>query len=244
MEINSCIQAQARQKEYLVSTADMVVRPALLLKYANKDFAGLREMVSKSIKYFGLLLALPVGFLCGFSRDILSVWLGPEYNYLFPLLIILSAHQSLSLAVRPLLRVQEAYNKVRVPGIVTLVSGLISFVFAILMARYANLGAIGVAVAIAVTWMLRNVIFLPVYTAHIMKLKWWVFFSNFPIILFTTGLATLLSIFVASLLKPENWFVLGGAGIITAVIYLPFVWFLGLQKNDRNFLLDMLPWRK
>jgi O-antigen/teichoic acid export membrane protein len=229
--------------EYLVSTADNVVRPALLLKYANNDFMGLREMASKSVRFFGLILALPVGYLCGFSRPILSVWLGPEYQYLYPFLVILSSYQSLSLSIRPLLRVNEAYNKVRVPGIVTLISGGVSLGLSLIMAKYVSLGAAGVALAIAFTWTLRNAIFLPLYTAYIMKVRWWTYFTSYISTITATVFSAGISLGLSQFFFPKNWFELGASVGIISAFYLGVVWVVGMRKTDRQFLINMLPWK-
>ena len=46
---------------YLVSAAGTVVRPIILIKYAQCDFAGLQRLSSQYIKLLGLALALPIG---------------------------------------------------------------------------------------------------------------------------------------------------------------------------------------
>ena len=230
--------------EYLMFSADMVVRPALLLKYAQQDFDGLRELALRAIKIFGLVLALPVGFLCGFSRPILSVWLGPEYQYLSTLMVLLTGYHVLCLAVRPLLRVHEAYNKVRIPGIVTLISGVVGLLLALAMVNFTGLGENGIAIAVASAWIVRNAIFIPLYTAHIMHLKWWTFFQSHLLIILATLFSGLTSLQLSHWFFPVNWFQLGSAAIIISVLYLIILWLIGFNKSDRQFLMGLLPWKK
>ena len=104
--------------EYLVNSAAVVVRPVILAKYALGDFLGLQTVAAQSVRMLGMGLALPVGLLCGFGRPLLTVWLGPSYAYLGSLLALLVFHQALILSVRPLLHVQNAYDRVKWPGIV------------------------------------------------------------------------------------------------------------------------------
>ncbi len=229
--------------DYLVSTVATAVRSIMLLKYAQRDFAGLQRLSSQSIKLLGLVLALPVGLLCGFSRPLLSVWLGPSYEYLSILLIITTCHQSLNLCVRPLLYVQNAYNKVAWPGIATLFFGGAGLGLAILFAWWGKWGAAGVAVAVGVSWTAKNALYVPIYTAHIMKLRWWTFLPSFgPSVIGT--LAVGFGAYGLTLVRmPNSWLTLGGSAAVISLLYAAVVWGAGMSRADRELLRDLLPGR-
>ena len=227
--------------ESLVNAAAGVFRPVVLLKYAQGDFAALQRLSSQAIKLLGLGLALPVGLLCGFSHPLLTIWLGPSFGYLSVLLVILVCHQSLNLSVRPLLDVQNAFNRVRWPGIATLLTGVASLGLAVLLAMWGQWGAAGVALAVAVVWTAKNCLFVPVYTAHIMKLPWWTFLLS----LIPTAMGTLFvgiaSYGLTLLHMPDNWLALMGCAILVSLLYAVVVWAIGLSRADRTLLKDLVP---
>jgi O-antigen/teichoic acid export membrane protein len=225
--------------EYLVSAAGTAVRPVILIKYAQQDLVGLQLLSSQSVKLLGLALALPVGLLCGFSRPLLSVWLGPSYQYLSVLLVIVIFHQSLNLSVRPLLHVQNAYNKVRWPGIATLLSGGASLGLAILLATWGKWGAAGVALAVAVSWTAKNAFYMPIYTAHIMKLRWWNFLPCLGPSVIGTLFVGLASYGLTLVRMPNNWLTLAGSAAIVSLVYAVVVWALGLSRTDRQLLKEL-----
>jgi O-antigen/teichoic acid export membrane protein len=228
----------------LAGAASTVVTPVIVRKYAQRDFVGLQRLCSQAVKLLGLALALPVGLLCGFSRPLLSIWLGPSFQDLDVLLVFVVAHLTLNLSVLPLAYVQSAYNKVRWPGIVTLLSGGANLGLAILLALWGGWGVVGVAVAGAVTWTAKNALYMPIYTARIMKSPWWTYLPSLSagvVGTFSVGMAayglTLLQI-------PNSWLTLASSAAIVSLLYAIGVFWLGLSRTDLELLIGFLPWSK
>ena len=226
--------------DYLANAVATVVRPIILIKYAQQDFRGLQRLASQSVKLLGLALALPVGLLCGFSRPLISLWLGSDYQDLSVLLVIIVGHLSLNLSVRPLLYVQSAYNKLRWPGIATLVSGGLSLALAVLAAMWGGWGAAGVALAVVVALTAKNTLYVPIYTTHIMNRKWWSFLpSLLPIVMTTFGVG--MGAYGLTLVRmPGTWLQLAGSAAVISILYAAGVWGLGLSRVDRQLLRELL----
>jgi membrane protein EpsK len=229
--------------EYLVSAAAIAVRPVILIKYAQRDFVGLQRLASQAVKLLGLALALPVGLLCGFARPILMVWLGPSYDYLSNLLVVIVFHQSLNLSVRPLLDVQNAFNKVRWPGIATLLSGAASLGLAIFLAMWGKWGTTGVAIAVAAAWTAKNALYMPVYTARIMNLPWWAFLPTLSASVIGTFLVGSASYGLTLFRMPDDWLALVGSVAAVSVVYALGVWAIGLNRADRELLKRIVPFQ-
>jgi membrane protein EpsK len=227
--------------EYLVSAVATTIRPVVLAKYAQQDFPGLQRLAFQSVKLLGLTLALPVGLLCGFSRPLLTIWLGPAYEYLSPLLIVIVCHQSLNLSVRPLLDVQNAHNRVRWPGIVTLLSGGATLILAILFAAWGKWGAVGVAVAGGIAWTAKNGVYMPIYTARIMKLPWWTFLPALSASIIGTLFVGMASYGSTLVKMPDNWLSLAESGASISLLYAVIVWTMGLRHEERQLLKNLLP---
>lgn len=227
--------------EYLVSAAGKVIRPVVLVLYAQDDYDGLRRLTVQAIKLLGLALALPVGLLCGFSRPLLGVWLGSDFKYLSIILIVLVCHQSLNLSARPLLQIQNAFNKVRWPGIVTLLSGGVNLGLAVLLAMWGGWDAVGVAVAGAVAWTAKNGLYMPIYTARIMKLPWSTFYPSLSASVIGTLFVGGASYGLTLVRMPNSWLSLAGSAAVVSIIYGLIVWTVGLNRNDRQLLISLFP---
>jgi membrane protein EpsK len=227
--------------EYLVTAASGVVRPVILIKYAQGDQAGLQKLAAQSVKLLGLGLGLPVGLLCGFAPSLLTVWLGPSYAYLAVLLIIVIFHLNLNLSIRPLLHVQNAYNKVRGPGLATLLSGMANLGLAILLARWGIWGAAGVAAATALVWTAKNGVYMPIYTARAMNLRWWIFMPRLIASVAGTALAWGLAYGVTLVRMPDSWLTLGASAAAVSLVYALIIWAWGLNGDDRALLKALMP---
>jgi membrane protein EpsK len=213
-----------------------VLSPAITARYAVGEMEGVRRLATRSVKLLGLGLALPTGLLCGFSRPLLNLWLGPEFVGLDILVILLVGHLSVNLAVRPLLYILTAYNRVKVQGLVTLALGMVNVALAVVLARWSGWGMAGVAAASALVWTVKNLIFLSGYTAVQMGLPW----SSFLAPLTGGGLGMLCITLGGTILSqiwwPGTWLALAALAASTAGLYGIVVYAVALDGADRNLL--------
>jgi O-antigen/teichoic acid export membrane protein len=220
-----------------------VITPVLLSQYARGDLHRLATTSRQAVKLLGLGMALPVGLVCGLSAPLLSVWLGPEFTKLSLLLIVLTAHLSINLAVRPLFSAQVALNKVKWPGIVTLLMGLLNVVLAVWWVDW-GMNGLGVALAGAVVLTIKNTLFTPLYGAHIEGLAWHTYLRSLvPGVLGAVAVGLAGSAW-ARAFDPSSWFALIGVGLLLSLLYSAFAYALGLNSDDRRLLISLVPTRK
>jgi len=159
------------------------------------------------------------------------------------LLVVIVFHQSLNLSVRPLLDVQNAFNKVRWPGIATLLSGAASLGLAIFLAMWGKWGTTGVAIAVAAAWTAKNALYMPVYTARIMNLPWWAFLPTLSASVIGTFLVGSASYGLTLFRMPDDWLALVGSVAAVSVVYALGVWAIGLNRADRELLKRIVPFQ-
>lgn len=227
----------------LASAMSAILDPVIMARYAKHDVVGMARLSRQAVKLMGLAIALPIGLLCGLARPLLLVWLGPSFQDLDILLIVLLGHLCINLAVLPLFALQPATNRVRVPGIVTLLMGVLNLGLAIAWARWGSWGAVGVAAAGAVVLTLKNTVFTPLYGARILGLRWWVFLPPLFAGLVATVAVGFLGYGATLLYTPDSWVALAGLGVVVSLIYGGIVLFGGLNKSDRQLLVQLVPIR-
>jgi len=210
-----------------------VFEPTILMLYARHDMMGLMLYARQAVKFLGLVIALPIGLICGLSRPLLHVWLGPNFESLAPLMSLMTIHLCVNLGILPLFNIQVATNTVRLPGIVTCVMGLLNLGLAILLAGPLGWGVYGVAAAGALMLTLKNLLFTPIYTAHILGLGYGTFFrETVPIIIASlsiTGAGWLITRFAQ--VYSRSGLLLAGAVISFA--YLAGAYALLLNGEER-----------
>lgn len=217
-----------------------VLSPIILAQYARKDLDAVRDLSLISVKLLGLTMALLAGGLAGFSGRLLDIWLGVEFVHLAPLLVLLVSHLCINLAVLPLFHVQIALNKVKVPALVTLVLGLSNVLISILWVEILPFG-MGVALAGAVVLSAKNIIFTPVYGAHILNMRRTAYFRPlFAVVVGFVGVAGV-SRMVAVSGAINSWLSLAGAGAVIAIGYALAAYGLLLNQAEREFARKLIP---
>ena len=121
--------------------------PTMLYYYARHDIDGLARYGRQAVKLVGLLMALPIGLICGLSVPLLQTWLGSGFIDLAWLMSLMTVHLCVNIAVMPLFGIQNATKHVRTPAIVTIAMGAGNLGLAILLAGPMGWGLYGPAAA-------------------------------------------------------------------------------------------------
>src|SRR6185503_1976372 len=124
----------------LATAVGGIFPPTMYHIYSRGDIDGLVIYLNRAIKFVGLVIALAIGLICGFSEPLLRLWLGPAFSDLAPLLFLMSIHLCINLSMYPLYAVPLAVNRVKVPGLVTLLIGLLHLLLALLLAGFFGWG--------------------------------------------------------------------------------------------------------
>jgi membrane protein EpsK len=217
-----------------------VFGPTIISLYAQQDTTGLVAYSRRAVKFVGLMIALPVGLVCGFARPLLRIWLGPSFEPLAPLMVLMCVHLCVNLAVLPLFNIQIAGNYVRLPGILTCVMGVGNLGLSLLLAGPFAFGMYGVAGAGAVMLTLKNLIFTPIYSAHVLGLGYRSFYREIlPVVGATVGLACT-GWWMARSIQLDTWLGLSLAGFVLFGIFVVAIFRILLSSEERHQALSMV----
>jgi membrane protein EpsK len=221
----------------LGATIGIVFQPTATYYYARKDIDGLVIYVRRAIKCVGLMLALPIGLMCAFSEPLLRLWLGPAFAQWSPLLFLMAVHLCLNMGTNPLLGLQVTTDRMKMPGLVTLVIGVVNVGLALLLAGPMQWGLYGIAAAGAITMTLRHALFTPLHAAHVLGKPSTTFLRELIPIGLATAATILLGRAVASVWEMAGWAGLIAAGLGISVLYCAGVYGLVLAQEERQMML-------
>lgn len=218
-----------------------VLTPVVLSHYAKNKFQEIILMSQSSVKFMGLAMALPIGIICGYSPLVLSLWVGPEFVKLWPLMIIHLLHLVINLSVLPLFAINVAYNKVKIPGLVTFFMGIGNLLLAITLPLITDWGYYGVAIAGAIMLTAKNSFFTPLYTAKIMGISKKTFVTSMiPGIILAFLVAGISGIFY-QYIDLSNLLLLAISCIIIFIVYIGFSWTSFLNEGERRIIQSFIP---
>ncbi|HMK47165.1 MAG TPA: hypothetical protein VK436_11120 [Methanocella sp.] len=244
----------------IATTVAGVLVPTVYTYYAKKQTDTLIKVVVSAVKVMGIFMALPIGLLCGFSVQVLTIWLdsmGKPIGFtpadFAPLLVLMAFHLTINMSVLPLFSINYAYNKIKVPGIVTLVLGAGNFTFAaalplamIYVFNMQDIAFYGVAAAGSIVLTLRNGIFIPWYAAKVMGIKPTAFFKSLMTGVICTIVVAVTSFAVGQLISITSFATLIPIGGVIGLVYLLLAWKFALSSSERGQFKNVMPpfvWR-
>jgi membrane protein EpsK len=207
---------------------------------AKERIDDLVRHIQRTTKLVGLLLALPVGIVCGLAAPILSVWLGADWAREASVVLLLIAPLALNFSVRHLFSLTHAMNRVKVPAIVMLTGGVLNLVLSILLIRHTSLGVYGVALATGIALTLRNMLATPLYAAHITGKPWTTFYRGLAFGPCTTAALIVAGLLLTRLIAPYTLAgtALAAAGLVALYAAITFCLLSHEEKRELRSLLS------
>lgn len=232
----------------LIGTVNNTFTPNLTKEYATGNKEQFRKSVVTAMKICSYVCCIPlVGFIV-FGIDFYKLWLPTmtenEVIVINRLSWLMLVPTVVLINIYPLNSVQTVTKKIKVPVIVTFIISIINIVVELLLLKYTSLGVYAIEIATALVLGLRNLLFIPIYCAHILKSKWYTFYPTIIRGLFASGVIFIIYYFGHKMINIDTWSKLiiyaGIAGILGYVINL----FLLLNKSERRIVFSKLKIKK
>jgi membrane protein EpsK len=112
--------------------------PLILIAYGNEDHAKVRKLALQNSQFVGIITAVMVGLLCGFSKPILGIWLGTEYMEYSHWFILKQITLPFFAAAGVFALVSKAWNKIMFPAALTLILGILNFSVAYMICIFSK----------------------------------------------------------------------------------------------------------
>lgn len=223
-------------------TITTVIAPFLYLNYATGNKENLIKISRTSMRFIGLLMAFPIAYLCVFSPQILTAWVGEEFAYLSKMIFIMFAIQLAVCVVSVLEVIPVLYLKIRSVATVTLMIGGLNIFFAAAVLYFTDMGTMGVAIVWTLAMFVLNVLFYPIAIAKMTSSKWSAFLSpmipGHVALVICVGAGMIISHFYT---LPSTWFAILTSFILGFVLYAVIALSLGLGKEDKKTIRGVLP---
>jgi membrane protein EpsK len=209
--------------------------PTLMSLHVKGGPSAANAYLLRSLRFFGILMAVPIGVVCGLSEDLLRVWLGSSNQTNPMLVVIMVGSLSVTLFEHPLSQVQLAANRVKIPALATLTAGAVNALLAVQLCRIA--GVSGVAIAGVLVLCAKTLLFTPAYNSRILKTTSFSQLKAIGTSVTVSLVAFTWSSLLAKLVAPSSVITLAAAAACSAALsYLslyPFV-----LNSDERLVVD------
>lgn len=226
----------------LVDTLASIFAPIIYGLFADGKTEAMGRVSRMAVKVVGLVMSMPIAFLCVFSVPILTLWVGADYTSLTDVVWATMFVMIGIGAISPAYPLTMVYLKVKVPGIITFIFGLINVFLTVMVIRYTDLGLVGVGITWSVTMFVKNCIVNPWYigrvsgmgTFDLHKSLAYGFVSYFGLLVFYYVLDMFLDV-------PVSWFWMILLGVVLLAIHVVLVYRVALNREEREVVNSCIP---
>ncbi|VAW87013.1 hypothetical protein MNBD_GAMMA16-584 [hydrothermal vent metagenome] len=208
--------------------------PAISAEDSKNDMTSIVEMYISGTKYMIIISNLLTVGIIILGGALIAIWMGPEYKercetvllILFVSLFV-QGPQLISYSVLKGLAKQKIYSYV------SLGVAIVNLALSIVLVQ--KWGIVGVAIGSAVPQILFHGLFVPLFTLHVLNISVWQYFrKTYLITLLPTVILFLVLVWIDKYFYPEGYLTLILFALISAVIYLVFVYLFSLDGNEKK----------
>lgn len=188
-----------------------------------------------------LVISLVVGGFVCLGKDFIQLWVGDQFSlsYLCAILIIVPSLFQLPQEIG--MQTIIAKNKVKQQAIVFTLMAVVNVVGAILLSP--KYGAVGLSISICVAYLFRTVCLDYIFIKHLGINIWRFFYDSFIKMSPALVLSMLAGFGLSRLITIDGWLGLIFDGVCFVVSYITIMWFLGLNKSEKEmFLVPIKKW--
>lgn len=209
--------------------------------YAKGEINQVVVETRKSMVVVGILIGIPIGFLAVFSDCFYDLWVpGQDTAFLYWLTLLTVVPMILGGSINPIFGLFATTNKLRLPSLVLLCSGVVQIIIIVLLLKYTPLGIWAIAITSLVQSVLRNSIFTPIYGARVLGKRWNTFYPT--IIRGVAGVLTviLIGLAVKNFFVVNTWSKFFLAGVLVGGASLFINSYVMMTQTERKRLFDVV----
>lgn len=212
--------------------------PRMYKLHANNKKDELINYIKMAIRMTSVPLGILIGGITIFGKYFMIIWLGNSFVSFETLIILSVLYLAFTLPVELLNQLLITVNKVKIPAIVSILTGVFNVILILIFCKIFDMGIYAIAISQIIVLSLRAIVFFPIYTADSLKIKRKSFYApllNCPII---TVITIGVGIVCKSILVPSNWIELVLDATFTSAIV--FCILMVINKKLRNAVKERI----
>ncbi|HNY00934.1 MAG TPA: hypothetical protein PKG48_00010 [Bacteroidales bacterium] len=215
--------------------------PELMILYAQGKMSEFRTSLSRSMKFMQILLSIPMGFLVVFGDTFFNLWVpGQDSGMLHLMTFLIILPMVVTTSIETVFHVYTITNKLRIPALALLITGIVNVTLMLAAVRYTSLGILAIPLIGLATGLIKHLTFTPIYAAHVLKEKKTTFYRPILQGFLDFSLVALAAYGARLLLHPASWITFIAAFLITSVVALGANILVTLNRQERVIFRGMV----
>lgn len=226
----------------LRGTLDYPFTPPMTECYAKGDINGVIHNTRMGNKVLGIVLISPIATFIVYGKSFFELWVPSQDSKMIQILALLAMLNLLASAcINSVFSVFTITNHVKIPALVTLMTGILTVIINFTLLKITNLGVYVIAGTSSILGMLRNYIFTPLYGAYCLKVKKSTFYHEIVTGNICLGINLIVGIgFFHWISSGKTWITLILSAGSMAVVCIIINFLIVLDYQERQFVYDVL----
>ena len=193
----------------LITTIANIFTPRFTILYAKDNTDLLVEETKFSSKIMSFLMTAPLAGFIAFGNKFYTLWQPTKSPDEITIIQILSVLVCISYLftchTRTLSSLFTVCNKLKASVLISLVCGVLTVIIVLLLIHFTPLGVYAIAGVSSVFIGLKAIVFVPLYAAHILKIKLTTYYRSIFRGWFCFAVVITMFIFINSFVHANSW---------------------------------------
>lgn len=228
----------------LFSSLGGVFAPKITISYANGKNNEIKNQIKFSYKFLGIFSNTVLAVFMSFGLAFFKLWVpSQDANLLYLIAVVSCSAMIIALPMEPFYNVHTALNKIKVPALASSAFSLITIVLEFIGLSLTNnltMQLLIISSTSTLIGLFRVLLFLPMYTAHILEEKVTYFY---PLVLKNTLgfiIALIIGLILNSLVKINNWLIFVLMCGILMIISFFTTYFINFNQEEQNKFTNII----
>ena len=196
--------------DYLIATLSNIFTPRFTILYAKDNKELLVKETKLSSKIMSFLMTVPLAGFIAFGYKFYTLWQptkSPEEIQIIQILSVLACLSYLfTCHTRTFTNLFTVCNKLKASVLISLAIGVATTLIVLLLINFTPLGVYAIAGVSSVLISLKAIIFVPLYAAHILKIKLTTYYKSIFRGWLCFAVVITIFIFINNFVHTSGWF--------------------------------------
>jgi len=217
-----------------------LLAPVLVELIAKDKRDEIIACIVRFTKLITVFSAVPFILFVVFSKPIVVFWLGEGFLHLFLIIIAVVSNQLFHQTTSLTFTYFNMRNRLRIPAIMTFVTGILNILLSIVLVKYTELGLYGVALGTFISIFLKTIIFNVIYTSLLLNISPFLVWKSVLKGLYLPLILGCVFFYLFDLISINSFFSLINYVFLVMLFYFVAAIFLSLNHQDRTLLSKIM----
>lgn len=205
----------------IVSMLCATLLPGLTITYARGNTKSTIQYVQNTQNLMAIIINIPIAVFMAVGVNFFKLWMPIVDSYKLQKLSILAIGYLLVTSVAwPVSNLNTVMNRVKVPAIAMVVTGLANIVLIGFFYMFTNIGIYSVPLSQLILFVLNRAFFICIYSAKSLGEKWTLFYPPIGKAILCASIIFMISKWVNGKIQPDSWIGLIAECVVLGIVGL------------------------